>query len=450
MKITLHGATREVTGSCYLIESKKIKILVDCGMFQGSNFAQSKNFAEFGFNPKEISAVVITHAHLDHTGRLPLLFKRGFKGVVYLTPPTKELTKLILEDAEGIMEENFRTMYTPKLYDQKDVALAVKNMKSIDDRSALCLKDLQIRFHNAGHILGSAFIQITEASTNSTVTFSGDLGNISTPILQPKDKLNQTNVLFIESTYGNRLHENKEKRNKTLKQTIISTIKKRGVLLIPSFAIERTQELLYDINDLVNNKLIPFVDIYMDSPMAASATDIFNKYPRYYNKKSLQAIALGDKLFDFPGLKVTRSRDESKEINHAKKPKIIIAGSGMMSGGRILHHLIRYLGDKKNTLLIIGYQSRGTLGRRLYNGETGVRIFDEYVQVKANIVSIGGFSAHADQQMLLDWINSADVLPDRIYCTHGEEEASAALATRIHEKFQIKAHVPRYSDEINL
>ncbi|MFZ6015064.1 MAG: MBL fold metallo-hydrolase RNA specificity domain-containing protein [Patescibacteria group bacterium] len=449
MKITPLGAAREVTGSCYYIETKKAKVLVDCGAFQGSAFAQAKNFQEFAFNPKELDAVFVTHAHLDHTGRLPQLYKRGYKGQIYLTSPTKDLTRLILEDAEEIMQENFVRNYSPKLFDREDVDNCLRQMKSISDKTAICVKDLEIKYHNAGHILGSSFIQIKEKG-NGTATFSGDLGNVNTPILRQKTPLNSTDALFIESTYGNRIHEDEKTRWKILETAIKNTIKKGGVLLIPAFAIERTQELLYELNHLVENRLIPFVDIYMDSPMADKATGVFQKYESYYSKKAMDLIASGDKLFDFPGLKITKTRDESKTINQAKWPKVIIAGAGMMNGGRILHHLIRYLGDKKSTLLIIGYQAEGTLGRHLYRGEKLVHILDEAIEVKANVVCIGGYSAHADQQMLIDWINTAPNPPGHVYCTHGEEDASAALATRITKDLGIPADVPRNGETINI
>ncbi|MBU2566053.1 MBL fold metallo-hydrolase [Patescibacteria group bacterium] len=449
MQIIPIGAAREVTGSCFHITSKKTQVLVDCGIFQGSTFARSKNFEDFGFDPKQIDAVFVTHAHLDHTGRLPLLIKRGFKGKIYLTPPTLDLTRLVLEDSVEIMEMDHKRYYTPMLFTKKDVQQTLKYMHPISDNGAICFKDLQIQFHNAGHILGSAFIQITEQK-GGTATFSGDLGNVNTPILMQKDNLNNTDALFIESTYGNRIHEDPEQRWIELKSAIIKTIKQDGVLLIPAFAIERTQELLFELNNLVENRLMPFVNIYLDSPMATEATDIFKKYKKYYSKKALHLIAQGDKLFDFPGLQITKTKDQSKTINQADWPKVIIAGAGMMNGGRILHHLIRYLGNKRCTVLIIGYQASGTLGRKLYNGEKRLKVLNEFIEVKTNVTSIGGYSAHADQNMLIDWIKSAKVLPKHIFCTHGEDEAAVALATRIKQDLNINAEAPRPGQIINI
>lgn len=449
MKITPFGAVREVTGSCYLLETDKTKVLIDCGLFQGGEFAQAKNYNDFEFNPHDIDAVILTHAHIDHSGRIPQLIKRGFLGPIYCTPPTKDMCKLLWFDAEEIMEEDYKRQGAPKLYSLEDVKVAVRRLKAVSDASALCFKDLQIQFHNAGHILGSAFVEITEEG-GKTVTFSGDLGNVDTPILKQKNILNKTDALFIESTYGDRIHEKKSERWQILKKNVCETINQGGVLLIPAFAVERTQELLLELNNLAEKKRIPHIDIYMDSPLAANVTDIFEKYPDYYSISAYNQLASGDALFDFPGLQVTRTRDQSKKINMAKWPKVIIAGAGMMNGGRIQHHLVRYLGDPKCTVLIIGFQAQGTLGRKLYSGQKRVKVLDEYVNVKANIVSIGGFSAHADQKMLVNWIRKAKKRPKQVYCTHGEEQAASALATRITEALHIPASVPRAKQTITI
>ncbi len=449
MKISFHGATREVTGSCYLVENDKTRMLVDCGMFQGSSFADAKNFRDFGFDPKTIDAVVVTHAHLDHCGRLPKLFKEGFRGKIYCTPPTAKLITLVLEDAVQVMEDDHRREYRPMLYERTDVEDVLALLTAIEYSKRIKLDGLSFRFRDAGHILGSAFVEIEETA-GARVAFSGDLGNVPDPILKPTAQLAEQDALVMESTYGNRLHEQLEKRKDQLQYLLEGTLKEKGTLIIPAFAIERTQELLHELNELIEHKLVPSVNIYLDSPLAIRASSVFQEFPEYYNQTAMQELSRGEDLFDFPGLHKTLSRDESKAINDAPRPKVIIAGSGMMNGGRILHHLVRTLGDPRSTVLIIGYQAYGTLGRKLYTGERRVDVLGERINVKARIASIGAYSAHADQRGLLNWVKAAEKPPGHIYCTHGEEAASAALASRITEEFGIKADVPRMEQVLQL
>ena len=449
MKISFHGAAREVTGSCYLVEAGDSRILVDCGMFQGSAFSDAKNFRDLGFDPSTINAVIVTHAHLDHVGRLPKLVRQGFKGKIYCTPPTAKLAELVLRDAADIMEGEFKREYRPKLYEMEDVEDVVNRFVVADYSRKIKLDGLSFRFRDAGHIMGSAFVEIEEDG-GPRVAFSGDLGNVPDPILKPTAQLAEQDVLIIESTYGDRLHEEVVSREKQLKQCIVETLKQKGILLIPAFAIERTQELLYEMNHLVENRLIPSVDIYLDSPMAIHAMEVMQEFPQYYNDQALARVKSGDDLFTFPGLHMTRTREESKGINASPSPKVIIAGSGMMNAGRILHHLVRYLGNKKNTVLIIGYQAYGTLGRRLYTGERRVDVLGERIEVKAKVESIGAYSAHADQRQLVNWVRASTHLPGLIYCTHGEEQASAALASRLQEDLGVTAHVPRFEDTITV
>ena len=450
MNISFHGAAREVTGSCSLVDDGNMRILVDCGMFQGSAFADAKNFRDFGFDPKTIDAVIVTHAHLDHCGRLPKLVKDGFHGKIYATPPTIKLIKLVLEDAEAIMEDDYRREFRPKLYEREDVDKVMSYFVAADYSRKIKLDGLSFRFRDAGHILGSAFVEIEEAD-GPRIAFSGDLGNVPDPILKPTAQLAQQDLLVIESTYGNRLHEQMDTRSTQLRQCIEKTIKQNGVLIIPAFAIERTQELLFELHQMreSGNKLNP-IDIYLDSPLAIEASEVMRSFPEYYNTDALKHVSAGDDLFNFKGLHKTKTRDESKTINEAPRPKIIIAGSGMMNGGRIRHHLVRYLSDKRSTVLIIGYQAHGTLGRRLYTGERHVEVLGERIDVKAEVVSIGAYSAHADQRQLLNWIQTADKKPGQIYCNHGEENAAAALATRITDELGITADVPRFEQTIKL
>lgn len=449
MKIHFLGATREVTGSCYLIETDRSRLLVDCGMFQGSHFASASNFKPFDFDPATIDAVTVTHGHLDHTGRIPKLVKEGFQGPVYATAPTADIAKIVLEDAVQVMRDDAERKGSEMLYRVEDVDRAVTAMRGVEYSERITLDGLSFRFRDAGHIFGSSFIEVEETD-GARAVFSGDIGNTDVPILRPTAQMFAADALVIESTYGNRIHEDESTRTSKLREAIMSTINQNGVLIIPAFAVERTQQVLYELNHLVEHKHIPPVDIYLDSPMAIRITDVIKRYPQYYDTEARRLVAAGDDLFDFPGLHRCMSRDDSKKINDAPRPKVIISGAGMMNGGRIQHHLVRYLSDPHSTVLIIGYQAEGTLGRKLYSGEKRVDVLGEHVAVHARITSIGAYSAHADQHGLLTWIQQAESAPRHVYCTHGEEDASAALATRITEELHIPADVPRLGDIVTL
>ncbi|MSR85349.1 MBL fold metallo-hydrolase [Candidatus Uhrbacteria bacterium] len=449
MRISFFGAAREVTGSCYFVETSGTRILVDCGAFQGSAFVEARNFQPFGFDPKTIDAVFITHAHLDHVGRLPKLIKDGFKGKIYLTPPTADLTKIVLEDAFHIMRDEHRRQYRPMLYESQDIQDTLTRFKALDYDRVMKLGNLSINLEDAGHIFGSAFIRISEQG-NGTAVFSGDVGNQHVPILRETVALPETDVLITESTYGNRVHEDESTRETKLRDMVIKTIRQKGALVIPAFAIERTQQLLYELHDLMEKKFIPSVPVYLDSPMAIQTADVIERYPQYYDEDATAHVLKGENFMDFSSLKLCRTRDESKLINEAPKPKIIIAGAGMMNGGRIQHHLLRYLGDPASTVLIIGYQAKHTLGHQLYEGKKMVEVLGERINVKATILSIGAYSAHADQTKLVNWVLNATHKPSHIYCTHGEEGAAIALATRMTQKTNIPADVPRFGDTITL
>lgn len=449
MKITFLGATREVTGSCYLVETPNARLLIDCGMFQGSAYAAASNFKEFGFDPTTVDAVAVTHGHLDHVGRLPKLVREGFKGRIYSTPPTRDIAGIVMENAEQLMEEDARRHARPKLYEIADVQRAMKQMVAVDYSRWVRLGNLKFRFRDAGHIFGSAFVEIEEQS-GARAVFSGDMGNRDAPFLRPTAQAEAVDAMIVESTYGNRIHEDLSTRDRMLEDILVSTAKQKGVLLIPAFAVERTQDLLYRMHTLEKIGVLPHMDVYVDTPMGIRISEVVKRYPQYYDREAYQKVTAGEDMFDFPGLHRTMSKDESKAINEAPKPKVIIAGSGMMNGGRILHHLVRYLGSASTTLLIVGYQAPGTLGRRLYSGERSVEILSERIAVKAKIVSLGAYSAHADQKKLIEWVGGAAEPPKHVYCTHGEEAASAALASRITEELHIPADVPRVGQTVDV
>lgn len=438
MYITFYGAAGGVTGSCSLVEANNKKILVDCGMYQGSDFNEGKNSDPFAFNPKELESVIVTHAHLDHTGRLPILIKNGFEGKFYATPATIELTELILEDALSIMTYNNHKFSSPILYNQSDIAGVMQQFKPVDYYEEFSLsEDIKFKFYEAGHIFGSVFAEIN--AEGKRVVFSGDVGNINVPILRDTDTLpNDIDVLVCESTYGDRVHESATARQALIERLVSEAIDRGGVLMIPSFSLERTQELLYDLNDLIDRKgKLSSAPIFLDSPLAIGATRVYRHFSRYYDDEATKFFKEGDDLFNFSGLTLTETKEESKRINQVPNPKIIIAGAGMMNGGRILHHAIRYLSDERNTLLIIGYQAYNTLGRKILNGESPVNVMGEQIPVHCKVEAIGALSAHADQAKLLSWITGGKTLPKKVCLNHGEPHASEALAKLLKENFNL-------------
>lgn len=433
MKLTFFGAAGEVTGSCSLIETTNQKILIDCGMFQGSEEHEQKNRLALQFDPKGISAVLITHAHLDHVGRLPLLAKNGFEGFVYATPPTRDLARLILEDACGVMEYDNKKFGKPLLYNMDDVEKIMTQFKTVKYYESLKLDGGNViaTFRDAGHVFGSAFIEV--AAEGKKVVFSGDVGNVDVPILPDTDALpKDLDALICESTYGDRQHESSKEREEMLRKIINEVVNKKGVLMIPSFALERTQELLYALNDLIErDHKLKQVPIFLDSPLAIDALKVFEKYPDYYDEEAARFFKEGDDIFDFPGLTKTYTRDESIKINHTPAPKDIIAGAGMMTGGRIMHHALHYLSEKQNTILMIGYQSPGTLGWKILRGNPTVPVLGETIQVRCEVKMINAFSAHGDKEKLGRWISNGGHAPKLVILNHGDKDQSAALAAAL-------------------
>ncbi|MFA6547695.1 MAG: MBL fold metallo-hydrolase [Candidatus Magasanikbacteria bacterium] len=451
MKIRFFGAAGEVTGSCSLVESGNKKILVDCGMFQGSDFNEGKNHDPLAFDAKELSAVLVTHAHLDHTGRLPVLIKNGYSGFFYATPATIELTELILRDAHSIMEYNHRKFGSPILYEEQDIAGVMSQFKSLDYYDELDLfqdKTVKIKFYEAGHIFGSVFVELQ--AENKKVIFSGDIGNINVPILRDTDKLPEdVDLVVCESTYGDRRHESDQARREILEEMVLQAMQRGGVMMIPSFSLERTQELLYDLNDLIDHKhKLPRVPIFLDSPLAIGATKVYRKFTKYYDEEAYKWLKSGDDLFTFAGLTETENKAESMKINNTRPPKIIIAGAGMMNGGRILHHALRYLSDDKSTLLIIGYQAQGTLGRKILDGHSPVDVMGESVAVHCKVKAIGAFSAHGDRDKLTVWLGSSAKRPKKIILNHGEPEASGSLVKHLKDVYGLDVDTAKINNEV--
>ena len=442
MKVHFFGAAREVTGTCYLVETGSHKILVDCGVFQGGEGDGERNRLPFPFQPSEIDAVFVTHPHMDHVGRVPQLVRRGYRGPVFCTAPAAELAKLMWKDMLAVMQDEEKRMHVPPLYDEDDVRKAGDRLQAVEygRETVICAGAFRAVFHDAGHGLGSAFIEFR--AEGRTIIFSGDLGNDDVPILRPTARRPKCDALVIESTYGDRLHENLETRTSVLRDLVKETVAKKGVLMIPTFAIERTQELMLTLHRLAEKKEIPRVPVFLDSPLAIDATHVYEEYTRYFNDKAEGEFLSGHQLFNLPGFVATKTVDMSKKINDVLPPKIILAGSGMMTGGRILHHLVRYLPDPHSTLLIVGYQASGTIGRRLYEGAKLVRIHGQDVHVNATVKSIGAWSAHADQAKLLRWVTEGEGKPEVIFVTHGEENAADTLARKFRRDLRIDAYVP--------
>lgn len=454
MKISFYGAAGEVTGSCSLLEDKSVKILVDCGAFQGGDFVEERNGDPFVFDAKSLNAVIVTHAHLDHIGRLPLLVKAGYRGFIFATPPTVELIRLVLTDAHEVMYYNNRKFGAPILYSLDDVEATIGQCKGVEYYETVTIPGAEkatFKFFEAGHIFGSAFVELN--ISEKKIIFSGDIGNVKVPILKDTDKLPaDVDLLVCESTYGDRLHDTRYDRQEVIKTVVQKAMARGGVLMVPSFSVERTQEILYDLNELIDQegKLPKDMPIFLDSPLAIDATEVFNRYTKYFDEEAKKYIFSGDDPFRFSGLKICHSRDESKKINSVPGKKIIIAGAGMMNGGRIQHHALRYLSDERNTLFFTGFQAQHTLGRKILEGQSPVIVLGESVQVRCKIEFVDVLSAHADRAILMNWVKNNGAVPKQVVLNHGDPEQSAALAERMTGELGIPASVAVPDKEIVL
>jgi metallo-beta-lactamase family protein len=451
MKISFHGACREVTGSCILIETGNVKFLVDCGLFQGQSFR--KNYEDFSFDPREINFVLLTHAHLDHCGRLPKLYEEGFRGRIYSTAPTMDLSEVIIIDSLKVSRQEGRES-PAKFFTESDVSFLIRLFSPISyGEEKRVSEDISIRLSDAGHILGSSIFEvfIKEGKEEKKLVFSGDLGNPPAPIVNDPDIISGADVVFIESTYGDRMHESKQKGKEILKKKILETISKDGVLIIPIFAVERTQEILYELNSLVENKEIPFVQIFLDSPLAIKVTGIYKKYYNFFDKEAHNLINSGDDLFEFSGLSLSKTPEESVFAQKASTPKVVLVGSGMFEGGRINNYLKRYLNHSFTTILIISYQTEGSLGRKLISKERFINIDGKEIENKAETCLATSFSSHGDQSFLREWVEMIKTpKPIKVFVIHGEEESNIVLANIISKITKKDVVVPHYGETYNL
>lgn len=464
MRISFHGAAREVTGSCHLIETDRGRILLDCGMFQGGKERHVRNRESFGFEPRALDAVVLSHAHIDHSGRLPLLRKRGYRGPIHATEATCRLTEILLADSGKIQEEDARykrrrlerrgkdAAWVEPLYTRAEGLVACEQLTPAAFDSWVDLGRLgRLRFHRAGHILGAAIVELElyDGDARRRVVFSGDLGVHGARLLGPPLAVEAPDVLLIESTYGDRERHEERDRTEQLHDVVLKAQEKGGKVVIPSFAVGRTQEVLARLNDLVESDRLR-MPVFVDSPMAVEATGVFARFPEAWSEEALRLLRDGDPPLEFPGLRLVTRVEESKEINASPMPAVIISASGMCTAGRVKHHLRHNIGDPRSAVLFVGYQARGTLGHAILSGIDPVRIFGHWHRVRARIARIEGFSAHADRTELLDWFESLGGVPNRTFVVHGDAEAAGALAAELRRRHGAEVCVPERGDTFDI
>ena len=452
MKIQFCGASTGVTGSCHLITTDNHRILLDCGQFQGGKAQEAMNYEEFPFDPAEIDCLILSHAHIDHCGRIPLLFKRGFKGDIYCTDATADLLGVMLKDSGYIHEKEAewknrkneragRPVIEP-LYTYNDAVDSLKFVKPVlYDQLIELNEEMKIVFNDAGHILGSAITElwVTENDTVSKIVFSGDLGVMNRPILRDPTIIKKADYVIMETTYGNRLHPQNSMDVRRLMDIIRETAARGGTTVIPSFAVGRTQELIYELNRVYDSnseyrEAFKDLMVYVDSPMATTATEVFKRNAQVFDDETKEYIRKGDHPLDFKNLKFTRTSEESMWLNSDRKPKVIISASGMCEAGRIRHHLKHNLWDSRASIVFVGYQAEGTLGRRLVEGAQEVTLFGEKIKVNAQIHNLEGFSGHADRDGLLEWLGGFRQQPKHIFLVHGENDSKEDFAKTVKEQ----------------
>jgi metallo-beta-lactamase family protein len=460
MRVEFLGGARTVTGSATLLEKNGLKWLVDCGMFQGGKELEKRNRNTRSYCPRDLSFILLTHAHIDHSGLIPKLVREGFRGKVICTKATFDLCEVMLRDSAHIQEmeaewQNRKHRRSGKteviaLYTEKDVERSLRCFQTMAyDEIFPAADGVKVCFRDAGHILGSAIIEIwvEEGDQEKKLVFSGDLGSLNQPLVRDPSEIEEGDVLWLESTYGNRLHKSKEETEKELLTIIREAIRDQAKVVIPAFAVERTQDIIYTIGQWMRRGLIPSIPVYIDSPLAISATEIFGRNPDCFDQETQELLAGGENPLELPEIVYTQTTEESKRINEDSRPGIIVSASGMCDSGRIKHHLKHHLWRKESHIVIIGYQGEGTIGRRLVDGAKTVRLFGEAIAVKAHIHTLGGFSAHADQKGLLEWLSHFKNFRLEVFVNHGEEKISIGLAERIRQDFPFQSTVPQWKEK---
>jgi len=465
MKVHFYGGVGKVTGANFLLQIPKFgelnenggqgdvgeytRILIDCGLVQGDKNSEEENWKDFPYDPASIDYLFITHAHLDHVGRIPKLVKDGFKGKIFSTSETKELARCILDDAVNILRHEAQERGRDLLYENADIDNAMSIWNTVNYHNHTDMGNFSVYLKDAGHILGSSMIMFTSGKGDNerTVTFTGDLGNSPSTLLKDTEDVSGSNYLIMESVYGDRNHEPQEYRKRRLLEVIKDSISRGGTLLIPTFSMERTQVLLSEINDFVENGDIKPIPVFVDSPLAIKITDIYRRYTEDFNQTTLDKIKSGDDVFSFPKLEFTGAVRDSEEIERTLPPKIIIAGSGMSMGGRIIKHESSLLPDPKNTILFVGYQIIGSTGRNISEGLHRVRINGKDVKVNAKVESISGYSAHKDSDHLLAFVDVSKEKLKKVFVVMGEPKSSLFLAQKINDNVGVRAEYPKYAEE---
>ena len=473
MKVTFLGATKTVTGSNFLVEGAGKKFIVDCGLFQGQASEELKNEQGFAFDVKDIDFMLLTHAHIDHSGRIPVLYKKGFRKKIFATKATCDLCAIMLPDSGHIQEMEAEWQNRKKrrkgekeqepIYDVETALMSLELFEPVEyDKLIEIDENIHVRYNDAGHMLGSAIIEvwIKEGEENKKIVFTGDLGNNDIPLLSEPTMIEDTDFLVMESTYGDRHHMKNDEKAELFINIVTDTIRNGGTVVIPSFAVGRTQEILYELNNLKENRhdndfqkkyeILMHTPVYVDSPLAISATEVFKENMNLFDEKTQKLIKSGDNPLEFPGLQFTRTAEESKELNESNESSIIISASGMCEVGRIKHHLKHNLWNPKNTILFVGYQAPGTLGRKIVDGAKTVKIFGEDIAVNARVEYIEGYSGHADQEGLMNFVYSFIKKPKHIFLVHGEPEGQKVLRDKLVQEANIPVTIADYGETYDL